>query len=1162
MERATGFPVAGRRNPERFAGTVENTLSKVTVSGAAKQEFSGIFNAALLEVSGTATAIFKKVPALTVTATTAKIAPSAGSVMEVTGALTLPGSSTVVPIDFTGITVSSDFVPLLRTSVAGLTCSTALPEGTMWVDVPEGATHIYGLLPTANVYTATVSTDCTWESLNWTYSGGSVTSASLPTTAVLQMNVTGTPTITVSAPAVKVVSMVLSAPVTFAYNGAIPATTFESVFPGRSVNYPLFNFPVTGAFSWTYSGASTPAGFEITGGEHLTIALSSWVRTSSINVSFYRDASIASQNLNSSDNANSNHGAFSIKGANWKDIKPLTMGATALKKVNADGTVTVDGSGTLAVANGNDAWRVHSEYAPQDNLLRGYIADFTNPTLTFANIPFAKFRVIVYFSAAEKSKSFNFVKINNVDYCGAADAVGGATIKGTSPWGKSTNGDTVLALKEGVNYLISDTLTSPTFTIAYTPSGSSALETGSGIAGIQIVEVTAEVKGIYTREAGSSGDWSAAKWTKDGTVSTVWTNATETVPTYATIDVVNAQSLALTTDVSATSVAVSGTGNLALTGTGALQTSFFDATKLNGTLTLGTTGLLTTVVDTGADATVALETTADRTYSSAFLLRGAGKFKKIGEGTATIAMPSCPIDLQAGGLTLTGAASSKVTSLAGTTLTVNGAMTVTAETQIAGKLIKNGSGDLLVKRVGRIADVTVSGGNLNIDDKSAATLGKVTMLGGTVLNVGSWYGTVTMNSLKLQDNATVAFANGNYTEGGGPIVATEGITIENGATFKGSRNGAHSVIRCGSGKTISGTGTLTLTKNDNSDCYWTIAAPIAGELKVVKMGALARENVPFVVVLTDVGTYTGGTEVTEGTLTAKASSIGPGNVTVASGATLEISDRATNKLTIHAGKTLAGAGTITGNVSFADTAILNASTVLTVNGTLTLPTVGTVAVTLPTPSTESTYLIKCNGATAADALKFSCTNLPAGLAVAPVTTGTQGYKLVAVVAPPKPNNAGESDTTSYTSEAIRTLQAIAAANGLSAPTVTAKTATGSASGKLLSAAAASDALGCFSNIASASGTTIAIVYDFGISALAPTETGLNVTAKVQGVSGTSATFAQGVEVELFAAGNPLSVPAKAIAAGTESELVISLDANQKADALNKVLTVKATKPTA
>ncbi|MEG1480344.1 MAG: hypothetical protein RSD41_05005, partial [Kiritimatiellia bacterium] len=63
-------------------------------------------------------------------------------------------------------------------------------------------------------------------------------------------------------------------------------------------------------------------------------------------------------------------------------------------------------------------------------------------------------------------------------------------------------------------------------------------------------------------------------------------------------------------------------------------------------------------------------------------------------------------------------------------------------------------------------------------------------------------------------------------------------------------------------------------------------------------------------------------------------------------------------------------------------------------------------------------------------------------------------------------------------------------------------------------------------------------------------------------SGTSATFAQGVEVELLAAGNPLSTPATATATGTESELVIALTANQKESVLNQVLTVKATKPTA
>ncbi|MEG1553249.1 MAG: hypothetical protein RR417_06810, partial [Kiritimatiellia bacterium] len=63
-------------------------------------------------------------------------------------------------------------------------------------------------------------------------------------------------------------------------------------------------------------------------------------------------------------------------------------------------------------------------------------------------------------------------------------------------------------------------------------------------------------------------------------------------------------------------------------------------------------------------------------------------------------------------------------------------------------------------------------------------------------------------------------------------------------------------------------------------------------------------------------------------------------------------------------------------------------------------------------------------------------------------------------------------------------------------------------------------------------------------------------------SGTLATFAQGVEVELLAAGNPLSTPAKATATGTESELVIALTAAQKESVLNQVLTVKATKPTA
>ncbi|MEG1788992.1 MAG: hypothetical protein RR268_07240, partial [Kiritimatiellia bacterium] len=458
--------------------------------------------------------------------------------------------------------------------------------------------------------------------------------------------------------------------------------------------------------------------------------------------------------------------------------------------------------------------------------------------VTFKNIPFSKFRVIVYTSTDATDRPFKPVTINATDYCGPIfDGTGGITGKGSDKWGKSSTGTTGFALKEGVNYVVSDVLepqgNEKSLTVKCNQGSFTTAQARGCIAAIQIVEVTAEVKGIYTREAGSSGDWSAAKWTKDGTASTVWTNATGTVPTYAQIDVANAQSLALTTDVSATSVAVFGTGDLALTGSGALQTSFFDATKLNGTLTLGTTGLLTTVVDTGADATVALETTADRTYSSAFLLRGAGKFKKIGAGTATIATPSCPILLDAGGLTLTGAASSKVTSLVGTTLTVNGAMTVTAETQIAGKLIKNGSGDLSVSNVGNVADVTVAGGRLNFTATSDGKLGNVTMETGTTLNASSAGINVTIpGTLTLKNSTTVILDAGDQWNNG-DLTVTGGIAISGEATIKGSFYGNGTVVSVGSGKTISGTGTLTLTKNGGEN-RWEVAAPIAGDLKVVK----------------------------------------------------------------------------------------------------------------------------------------------------------------------------------------------------------------------------------------------------------------------------------------------------------------------------------------
>ncbi|MEG1553059.1 MAG: hypothetical protein RR417_05845, partial [Kiritimatiellia bacterium] len=110
---------------------------------------------------------------------------------------------------------------------------------------------------------------------------------------------------------------------------------------------------------------------------------------------------------------------------------------------------------------------------------------------------------------------------------------------------------------------------------------------------------------------------------------------------------------------------------------------------------------------------------------------------------------------------------------------------------------------------------------------------------------------------------------------------------------------------------------------------------------------------------------------------------------------------------------------------------------------------------------------------------------------------------------------------------------------------------------------ASAALGCFSNIASASVTsnvaTITITYDFGISALVPTTEGWTVTAAVQGASGTSATFADGVTVQLYAEGNTDPIASTKVS-GTASQTVeLTVPTANAASFLNKVLTVKATK---
>ncbi|MEG2415785.1 MAG: hypothetical protein RSB74_07710, partial [Kiritimatiellia bacterium] len=108
-------------------------------------------------------------------------------------------------------------------------------------------------------------------------------------------------------------------------------------------------------------------------------------------------------------------------------------------------------------------------------------------------------------------------------------------------------------------------------------------------------------------------------------------------------------------------------------------------------------------------------------------------------------------------------------------------------------------------------------------------------------------------------------------------------------------------------------------------------------------------------------------------------------------------------------------------------------------------------------------------------------------------------------------------------------------------------------------------LGCFEGVATATvnGTTatVAIVYDFGISALAPTvgePTSATVTCQVQGANGAAATFADGVIVGLQTTdGTPATIEGVNEVSRTGGTVILKVPL---ANIQNKAFRAVATKP--
>ncbi len=210
-------------------------------------------------------------------------------------------------------------------------------------------------------------------------------------------------------------------------------------------------------------------------------------------------------------------------------------------------------------------------------------------------------------------------------------------------------------------------------------------------------------------------------------------------------------------------------------------------------------------------------------------------------------------------------------------------------------------------------------------------------------------------SLELEGGARFYFPAGGTIAS--PIKVLSSATLENPAQLDGSYYGGTTPLT----GAITLDGTLKLiTGTTNCGNAYNISGAITGP-----GGLIVDDSQSQLVELTGVNTFTGGLTVNRN-VTIDHDAVGRGDITVTA-ETLTVTNGGT--LTILSGKTLAGAGTIAGNVEFADGAILDASQVLSVTG---VSSVGTAKIKLAEAPADGTTAVKVLSATSVE-LPFAAT---------------------------------------------------------------------------------------------------------------------------------------------------------------------------------------------
>ena len=597
------------------------------------------------------------------------------------------------------------------------------------------------------------------------------------------------------------------------------------------------------------------------------------VSTSSINVNFRN---------NYSGIANDDVMGYGARGyvaplSKWSNLQAVDSVDNTPASLNLDNGAVVTVTGTRGY------WNATLLSATAD-LRHGYIDETSTegknaPTVTVANVPYDKYRVVVFCSTDTENAQFGKVTINGTDYSSTytqtslAYGDGYRTIKGDENWGNAGASNGAYGPVEGINYLVTPVLSGSTATIV----GHRVSSTVRGcIAAIQIIEVSG-----YSADIVSNVVWSTKQGLENGSGNQsagIILNNESAEPVTVTFDEeVESHSLALTGG---------GTVTIKFSDPAYDKIESFDFSLFRGEVVLDD-HMQSVSFEPPTGGAVHYKGTA--TLASAPCASGAVPYTLIVDQPLTVsefALEGVKNDYRFG--------EDFVGTFASRFVLGNGTGSNQSVTQLGGSIIINGDNEdynnssVLLGHWGNLTvNLNTYGGTFTATN-AAARLGHTGKCYWTIGDGESADGTAVAN-LKGIVNVQGATNNGGagskvvLQRGGTLKLGMSGVNVPNATfTFAGGKleTTAESAVSIAAGTMTSDAGTDTEINTANG---LTIASSVGGEGSLTKTGN-------GVLTLSDSATATGTLTVEAGTLALGDGVTWAGTISVGANGTIDLTD--------------------------------------------------------------------------------------------------------------------------------------------------------------------------------------------------------------------------------------------------------------------------------